>query len=85
MPLEQLAEIRQTTGPPTIRDENGVLAGFVFVDTFGIDLGTYVESAKKLIADHIKLPPGYYIQWGGQYQYLLKARRICASPSRSRF
>ncbi len=74
IPLEQLAEIGLSTGPPSIRDENGVLAGFVFVDTVGIDLGTYVENAKKLIADHIKLPPGYYIQWGGQYQYLLKAR-----------
>ncbi|MGI9172572.1 MAG: efflux RND transporter permease subunit [Chthoniobacterales bacterium] len=74
VPLEQLAEIGLSTGPPSIRDENGVLAGFVFVDTAGIDLGTYVENAKKLIADNIKLPPGYYIQWGGQYQYLLKAR-----------
>jgi Cu(I)/Ag(I) efflux system membrane protein CusA/SilA len=74
VPLEQLADIGLTTGPPSIRDENGVLAGFVFVDTVGIDLGTYVENAKKLIAENIKLPPGYYIQWGGQYQYLLKAR-----------
>lgn len=74
VPLEQLAEIGLSTGPPSIRDENGVLAGFVFVDTAGIDLGTYVRNAKKLIADDIKLPPGYYIQWGGQYQYLLKAR-----------
>ena len=74
VPLEQLADIGLSTGPPSIRDENGVLAGFVFVDTAGIDLGTYVDNAKKLIAEEIKLPPGYYIQWGGQYQYLLKAR-----------
>jgi Cu(I)/Ag(I) efflux system membrane protein CusA/SilA len=74
VPLEQLADIGLSLGPPSIRDENGVLAGFVFVDTAGIDLGTYVGNAKKLIAHNIKLPPGYYIQWGGQYQYLLKAR-----------
>jgi Cu(I)/Ag(I) efflux system membrane protein CusA/SilA len=74
IPLKQLADIRLSTGPPSIRDENGVLAGFVFVDTVGIDLGTYVENAKQLIAENVKLPPGYYIQWGGQYQYLLKAR-----------
>ncbi len=74
IPLEQLADITLNTGPPSIRDENGVLAAFVFVDTTGIDLGTYVGNAKKLIAQNIKLPPGYYIQWGGQYQYLLKAR-----------
>ncbi|MDQ2949277.1 MAG: efflux RND transporter permease subunit, partial [Acidobacteriota bacterium] len=74
IPLEQLAEISKTTGPPSIRDENGSLAGFVFVDTYGIDLGSYVENAKKLIAQNIKLPPGYFIEWGGQYQYLLKAK-----------
>ncbi len=67
--------ISKTTGPPSIRDENGSLAGFVFVDTYGIDLGrSYVENAKKLIAENIKLPPGHYIEWGGQYQYLLKAK-----------
>ncbi|MGH7938305.1 MAG: efflux RND transporter permease subunit, partial [Bryobacteraceae bacterium] len=74
VPLEQLADIRKTTGPPSIRDENGSLAGFVFVDTYGVDLGSYVESAKKLIAENVKLPPGYFIEYGGQYQYLLKAK-----------
>ncbi|MEO7166423.1 MAG: CusA/CzcA family heavy metal efflux RND transporter [Chthoniobacterales bacterium] len=74
VPLEQVADISKTTGPPSIRDENGSLAGFVFVDTYGVDLGSYVENAKKLIAENIKLPPGYYIEWGGQYQYLLKAK-----------
>ncbi len=74
VPLEQLAVISKTTGPPSIRDENGSLAGFVFVDTYSIDLGSYVENAKKLIAQNIKLPSGYFIEWGGQYQYLLKAK-----------
>jgi copper/silver efflux system protein len=74
VPLEQLADISKNTGPPSIRDENGSLAGFVFVDTYGVDLGSYVENAKKLIAENIKLPPGYFIQYGGQYQYLLKAK-----------
>ncbi|MEO6751129.1 MAG: efflux RND transporter permease subunit, partial [Opitutus sp.] len=74
VPMEQLADIRLRTGPPGIRDENGMLGGFVFVDTKGIDLGTYVNRAKKLVADSVKLPPGYFLSWGGQYQYMLKAR-----------
>ena len=74
IPLGELADIRLNTGPPSIRDENGALAAFVFVDTYGLDLGTYVNHARKLIAERIKLPPGYYIEWGGQYQYMLKAR-----------
>jgi len=74
VPMAQLADIQLRTGPPAIRDENGMLAGFVFVDTKNTDLGTYVNRAKKLIADKVKLPPGYFLSWGGQYQYMLKAR-----------
>jgi len=75
VPLAQLANIRLYTGPPSIRDENGMLAGFVFVDTKNIDLGTYVERAKKLLAQQVKLPPGYFLDWGGQYQYMMSARK----------
>ena len=74
VPLAQLADIKRYTGAPSIRDENGMLAGFVFVDTKNIDLGTYVVRAKKLIADNVKMPPGYFLDWGGQYQYMMKAR-----------
>jgi len=74
IPIGQLADIHLTTGPPMIRNENGTKAGFVFVDTFGTDLGSYVANAKKLIAESITLPPGYFLDWGGQFQYMLKAR-----------
>jgi hypothetical protein len=73
-----LADIQLTTGPAFVRDEGGLLNGFVFVDTKGIDLGSYVASAKKLVADHIKLPPGYFLGWGGQYQYMQEARKTLA-------
>lgn len=75
VPLQQLANIYITNGPAFIRDENGMLNAFVFVDTKGIDLGSYVAQAKKLIADHVKLPPGYYLGWGGQFQYMQEARQ----------
>ena len=82
IPLAQLAEIRTTTGPPSIRDENGALAGIVFVDVAGRDLGSYVRDVQALIRDRIALPPGYSLGWGGQYQYLerAKARLTVAIP-----
>lgn len=74
IPLQQLADIRVTTGPPMIKDENGSLSGIVYVDVAGRDLGGYVEDIKKLIAEKVKLPPGYSLGWAGSYQYLLRAK-----------
>ncbi len=73
VPIGQLADIRFTTGPPVIRDENGSLAGFVFVDVAGRDIGGYVEEAKQVLRAKVPLPPGYTLVWAGQYQYLLRA------------
>ncbi|MGH7273387.1 MAG: efflux RND transporter permease subunit, partial [Nitrospiria bacterium] len=74
IPLEQLAEIQVTTGPSMIKDENGSLAGIVYVDVANRDLGSYVAEAKRLIAERVKLPPGYSLGWAGSYQYLLRAK-----------
>jgi len=75
IPLAQLSTISKTTGPSSIRDENGSLASIVFVDVAGQDLGTYVEKAKALVQEHVRLPPGYSLQWAGQYQYLERAQQ----------
>ena len=75
IPLAQLSSITKTTGPPSIRDENGSLTSIVFVDVAGQDLGTYVQEAKALVQEHVKLPPGYSLQWAGQYEYLERAQR----------
>ena len=72
--LGQVADMRLTQGPPMIRNENGMLAGFVFVDTFGTDLESYVDRAKESIAKNVDIPPKYYLEWGGQYEHMLKAR-----------
>ncbi len=74
IPLAQVAEITINQGPPMVRDENGSLAGFVFVDGVSGDLGTFVEKAKKIVQENIKLPPGYSLVWAGQYQYMLRAK-----------
>ena len=65
VPITQLADIRYTTGPPQIRDEDGQLAGFVFIDVTGRDLGGYVAEAKKVIAEQGMLPPGLHVEMGG--------------------
>ncbi len=74
VPLEQLADIKVLTGPSMLRDENGFLAGYVFVDIAGRDIGSYVEEAKKVVAEQLTLPPSYVLQWSGQYENMLRVR-----------
>ncbi len=74
IPLAQLADIRVATAPPTIHDEDGALAGYVFVDVGGRDLGGYVADAKRAIAARVTIPPGYRLGWAGQFEYLERAR-----------
>ncbi len=74
IPLGQLARVTVTSGPPAIRDENGSLAGLVFVDVAGRDLGGYVEEVQTLVRERIALPAGYSLAWGGQFQYLERAK-----------
>ena len=73
VPLGQLTTVALTTGPSMIRDENGQLAGFVYVDTATRDLEGYVATAREAIARQLQLPPGYRLEWSGQYESLLRA------------
>ena len=72
VPLGQLADVRVTTGPPMIKNENGVLVGYVFadIDPTARDLGGWVNDAKALVAAQLALAPGYRLQWTGQYEFL---------------
>ncbi len=74
VPMSELADIRLRSGPSMIRDENAMLAGYVFVDIAGRDLGTYVEEAKKKIGRELKLPTGYSLLWSGQYENMLRVK-----------
>jgi Cu(I)/Ag(I) efflux system membrane protein CusA/SilA len=74
VPLGQLARISLTEGPAMIRDEDGQLAGYVYVDTGTRDLGGYVERARQAITKAISLPPGYTLEWSGQYEFQVRAR-----------
>ncbi|PIZ84016.1 MAG: CusA/CzcA family heavy metal efflux RND transporter, partial [Candidatus Omnitrophica bacterium CG_4_10_14_0_2_um_filter_44_9] len=74
IPLEQLADIHLSLGPAMIRDENGMLAGYVYVDIAGRDVGSYVTEARKIVREKIQLPAGYALAWSGQYENMLRVR-----------
>ncbi|RPI24199.1 MAG: efflux RND transporter permease subunit, partial [Acidobacteria bacterium] len=73
-PISQIADIRKVNGPSMIRDENGMLAGYVFVDLDTSDLGGYVEKAKAAVREKLDLPAGYSLVWSGQYENMLRVR-----------
>lgn len=72
VPLGTLADVRVVTGPPMIKDENGMLVGYVFadIDLTQRDLGGWVSDAKELVAQHVSIPAGYRLQWTGQYEFM---------------
>jgi Cu(I)/Ag(I) efflux system membrane protein CusA/SilA len=72
--LSDLAQIRVATGPAMIRNENGLLTGYVYVDVAGRDPGTYVGEANRLLRGRLKLPPGYSISWSGQYEAMERVK-----------
>jgi Cu(I)/Ag(I) efflux system membrane protein CusA/SilA len=74
IPLSELADIELKLGPSMIRDENGLLAGYVYVDINGRDIGRYVEDAKRVTREKLKLPEGYSLLWSGQYENMLRVR-----------
>jgi len=74
VPLGQLANIVIRSGPSMIRDENGLLSGYVYVDMAGRDVGGYVKDAKKIVREMLTLPPGYNIQWSGQFEFMERVR-----------
>jgi Cu(I)/Ag(I) efflux system membrane protein CusA/SilA len=74
VPLAQLADIRVVNGPSMLRNENGFLAGYVYVDIAGRDVGGYVEEARRVVSRQVALPPRYVLQWSGQYENMQRVR-----------
>lgn len=84
IPLNSMAQVHFKDGPSMIRDENASLVGYVYVDldTSQVDIGSFVEKAKKVVNEKIKLPEGYLISWSGQFENLerVKARLKVVIP-----
>ncbi len=76
VPLAHLADIEIVNGPSMLRNENGFLTGYVYVDIAGRDIGSYVAEAKKEVAKKLSVPTGYVLQWSGQYENMLRVRQL---------
>jgi Cu(I)/Ag(I) efflux system membrane protein CusA/SilA len=74
IPLAQIATLKLVTGPAMLRNENGMLNGYVYVDVAGHDIGGYVAEAKRVVSEKVQLPPGYTLAWSGQYEAMERVR-----------
>lgn len=75
IPLGQLASVKYVLGPPSVKTEDAVPNAWIYVDLSTTDVGRYVQSAQKAVAEKVKLPPGYTINWSGQYEYMQHAQQ----------
>jgi len=74
IPIGQLATVKLVSGPSMLRDENGMLNGYVYVDVAGRDIGSYVNEAKRVVAERVTLPTGYSLAWSGQYEAMQRVK-----------
>ncbi|MBK6607734.1 MAG: efflux RND transporter permease subunit [Leptospiraceae bacterium] len=74
IPIGEIADLEYKTGPAMIRDENGFLTGYVYLDTGESDIGGFVESAKLKVSESVKLTQGYTLIWTGQYENIIRVR-----------
>jgi Cu(I)/Ag(I) efflux system membrane protein CusA/SilA len=75
IPLSHLAELRTVLGPSMISSENGLLRGTVLMNVRGRDVGSFVSEAQRVVGEKVKLPPGYYIEWSGQFENQISAKK----------
>lgn len=73
IPLGQLAQIKLVQGPPSIRTENALLSTYIYVDIRDRDIGSYIADAQQAVLEQVQFPPGYYIAWSGQFEYMQRA------------
>ena len=74
VPVKELADVKLVSGPSMLRDENGMLNAYVYVDVAGRDIGGYVSEARRVVADTVKLPSGYSLVWSGQYEAMRRVQ-----------
>jgi Cu(I)/Ag(I) efflux system membrane protein CusA/SilA len=74
VPLGEVARVELAKGPSAIRTENAQLAAYIYIDLRDRDIGGYVADAQKAVAAQVKFPPGYYVTWSGQFEYMERAK-----------
>ena len=75
IPISLVADMEYSQGPPMIRGEDGQLVGYVFIDVTHDDYQGYVEQAQQVVASQVEIPPGYRLEWAGQYKYLMRMKQ----------
>jgi copper/silver efflux system protein len=75
VPLSKVVTMKTTTGPSMISSENGLLRGAVLLNVRGRDVGGFVDQARRAVTRQVAMPPGYYVQWSGQYESQISARK----------
>ena len=75
VPLAEVADVRVVEGPAMIKSENGLLRDYVQLNVRGRDVVGFVEEARRVVAEKVKLPPGMYIEWTGEFEHQVRARK----------
>ena len=75
VPLNEVVKIKSVMGPSMISSENGLLRGAVLLNVRGRDVGSFVDQARRAVAQQVKMPSGYYVEWSGQYENEITARK----------
>jgi len=75
VPLSKVVNLKTTVGPSMISSENGLLRGTVLMNVRGRDVGGFVDQAQREVTARVKMPPGYYIEWSGQYENQISAKK----------
>jgi Cu(I)/Ag(I) efflux system membrane protein CusA/SilA len=75
VPLSKVVTMKTTMGPSMITSENGLLRGAVLLNVRGRDVGGFVDQAQRAVNEQVKMPPGYYLEWSGQYENQISARK----------
>ncbi|MBI4925513.1 MAG: efflux RND transporter permease subunit [Bdellovibrio sp.] len=75
IPMGEVAQLEFVQGPSMLRNENGLLASYVYIDVAGRDIGSFVKDAKKIVNEKIKLPAGVALSWSGQYESMIRVRQ----------
>jgi Cu(I)/Ag(I) efflux system membrane protein CusA/SilA len=75
VPLNEIANIQMVMGPSMISSENGLLRGTVLLNVRGRDVGGFVDEARRAVAKNVSIPQGYYVQWSGQFESQISAKK----------
>jgi len=75
VPLDKVVTLNTVMGPSMISSENGLLRGAVLLNVRGRDVGGFVDQAQQAVAQQVTMPPGYYVEWSGQYENQISARK----------